>query len=74
MAGCYGFVSEASGEFLLMDDYPFLCGQYAAGHPSSTACTALFPAFAFASSSLLFTTAASAPPQVLAALISHDLP
>ena len=74
MAGCYGFVSEASGEFLLMDDYPFLCGQYAACHPSSTACTALFPAFAFASSSLLFTTAASAPPQVLAALISHDLP
>ncbi|KAL3916178.1 MAG: hypothetical protein SGPRY_006932 [Prymnesium sp.] len=26
--GCYGFVSEASGEFLLQDDYPFLCGQY----------------------------------------------
>ena len=72
MAGCYGFVSEASGEFLLMDDYPFLCGQYAACHPSSTVCTALFPACA--SSSLLPTTAASAPPQVLAALISHDLP
>lgn len=26
--GCYGFISEASGEFLLQDDYPFLCGQY----------------------------------------------
>jgi len=26
--GCYGFISESSGEFLLQDDYPFLCGQY----------------------------------------------
>ena len=26
--GCYGFVSEASQEFILQDDYPFLCGQY----------------------------------------------
>jgi len=26
--GCYGFISEASGEFLLQEDYPFLCGQY----------------------------------------------
>jgi len=26
--GCYGFISEASGEFLLQDGYPFLCGQY----------------------------------------------
>ena len=26
--GCYGFIAEASGEFLLQDDYPFLCGQY----------------------------------------------
>ena len=25
--GCYGFVAESSGEFLLQDDYPFLCGQ-----------------------------------------------
>ena len=28
MNGCYGFVSEASGEFLLQEDYPFLCGHY----------------------------------------------
>ena len=26
--GCYGFIAESSGEFLLQDDYPFLCGQY----------------------------------------------
>lgn len=26
--GCYGFVAESSGEFLVQDDYPFLCGQY----------------------------------------------
>jgi len=26
--GCYGFIVESSGEFLLQDDYPFLCGQY----------------------------------------------
>jgi len=26
--GCYGFVAESSGEFLLQDDYPFLCGQF----------------------------------------------
>lgn len=26
--GCYGFVSEGTLEFLLQDDYPFLCGQY----------------------------------------------
>lgn len=25
--GCYGFVAESSGEFLLQEDYPFLCGQ-----------------------------------------------
>ena len=28
MNGCYGFVSEASGEFLLQEDYPFICGQF----------------------------------------------
>ena len=26
--GCYGFVAESTGEFLLQDDYPFLCGQF----------------------------------------------
>jgi len=26
--GCYGFIAESSGEVLLQDDYPFLCGQY----------------------------------------------
>jgi len=26
--GCYGFIAESSGEFLLQEDYPFLCGQY----------------------------------------------
>jgi hypothetical protein len=26
--GCYGFVAESSGEFLLQEDYPFLCGSY----------------------------------------------
>jgi len=26
--GCYGFIVESSGEFLLQEDYPFLCGQY----------------------------------------------
>jgi len=26
--GCYGFIAEGSGEFLLQDDYPFLCGQF----------------------------------------------
>jgi hypothetical protein len=26
--GCYGFIVESSGEFLLQDNYPFLCGQY----------------------------------------------
>ena len=26
--GCYGFVAESSGELLLQEDYPFLCGQY----------------------------------------------
>jgi len=26
--GCYGFIAESSGEFLLQDNYPFLCGQY----------------------------------------------
>ena len=26
--GCFGFVSEATNQFLLQDDYPFLCGQY----------------------------------------------
>jgi len=26
--GCYGFVSEATGEFLLQEDFPFLCGQF----------------------------------------------
>ena len=31
--GCYGFIAESSGEFLLQEDYPFLCGQY--GCPSS---------------------------------------
>jgi len=26
--GCYGFIAESSGEFLLQDDYPFICGSY----------------------------------------------
>jgi hypothetical protein len=26
--GCYGFIAESSGEFLLQEDYPFVCGQY----------------------------------------------
>jgi len=26
--GCYGFVVESTGEFLLQDDFPFLCGQF----------------------------------------------
>jgi len=26
--GCYGFVAESSGELMLQEDYPFLCGQY----------------------------------------------
>ena len=26
--GCYGFISESSQEFLLQEDYPFLCGQF----------------------------------------------
>ena len=29
--GCYGFIAESSGEFLLQEDYPFLCGQYWSG-------------------------------------------
>lgn len=28
MSQCYGFVSEATGEFFLQDDYPFICGQF----------------------------------------------
>ena len=26
--GCYGFVAESSGEFLVQEDYPFVCGQF----------------------------------------------
>ena len=26
--GCYGFVAESTGEFLLQEGFPFLCGQY----------------------------------------------